>query len=283
MPFRSGFSTSNESVYNWVQTIHIRSELWIALRKMLKHKTLSKHKEMTTDGKSLHKKHVDNLKQKLSGYGVDPFSGGAPRNISTGVEIDEDVVNDILRAPKVGENQFNKFVEDRLVKRTIVLFTPIKRNNLKTGIIKTKKIPKVQTIMKEDCHAFGVIAAKAVSLEEAFAFAITFVPLAIANPDNTLRQTDKSCFRNMLILECNAMEKEVPKNASCFIDGMTTVRTIKPKKVYKDWLEKLITIVEPLKDSCPSFVCVINDTYIEISVKNGTRKLRRRNQKEFTY
>ena len=109
--------------------------------------------EMTPGGKSHHKKHVDNLKQKLTGYGVDPFSGGAPRNISTGVEIDEDVVNDVLRAPKVGENQFNKFVEDRLVKGTIGFFTPIKRNNLKTGIIKTKKISKVQTIMNYCCKS----------------------------------------------------------------------------------------------------------------------------------
>ena len=46
-PFRSGFSTSNEAVNNWIQTIHIYSELRIALRKMLKHKTSSKHKEMT--------------------------------------------------------------------------------------------------------------------------------------------------------------------------------------------------------------------------------------------
>ena len=74
------------------------------------------------------------------------------------------------------------------------------------------------------------------------------MPLEIANPDNTLRQTDKSCFRNMLILESNAMEKEVPKNASWFIDEMAAVRTIKPKKVYKDWLQKLITFVEPPKD-----------------------------------
>ena len=52
----------------------------------------------------------------------------------------------------------------------------------------------------------------------------------------------------MLILESNAMEKEVPKNASWFIDEMAAVRTIKPKKVYKDWLQKLITFVEPPKD-----------------------------------
>ena len=39
-------------------------------------------------------------------------------------------------------------------------------------------------------------------------------------------------------------------------------------------LEKLITFVEPPKDSCPSYVGFINDTYKQISRKNGTRKFR---------
>ena len=46
-PFRSGFSTSSDAVNNSVQTIQIHSELRVALRKMLRVKTSSKHKEMT--------------------------------------------------------------------------------------------------------------------------------------------------------------------------------------------------------------------------------------------
>ena len=174
-PFRQGFSTSNKSVNNWVQTIHIHSELRIALREMLKHKTSSKLKEMTRREKTLHKKHINNLKQKH------PFSCGASRNILTGV------INDMLRAPKLDEDQFNNFVDDWLVKGTVRFFTPIEIYHLKTGIIKPKKIAKAQTTMKEDCHPFGLIAAKVVSLHEVIAYPITSVPLAIANPDNTLR------------------------------------------------------------------------------------------------
>ena len=206
-PFRSGFITSSDAINNWVQTIHIHSELRVALRKMLRVKTSSKHKEMTPGRKKIHEKHIDNLKQKLVGYGVNPFSEGEPRIISTGVEIEEGVVNDVLRTPKCGEKQFKQFVEERLVKGTKSFFDRIKQNRLKTGIVKVKKTPKVQTVMKEDCKAFGVIAAKTVSLQEAFAHPMTSVPLAIANPDSTLRQTNKSCLRNLLISQSNADEK----------------------------------------------------------------------------
>ena len=137
-----------------------------------------------------------------------------------------------------------------------------------------KKTPKAQTVMKEDCKAFGVIAAKTVSLQEAFAHPITSVPLAIANPDSTLRQTNKSCLRNLLISQSNADEKAIPKNASWFIDGMAAVRTIPPKAIYKEWLERLIEFVEPPKGSEPTVIGFINDTYRKISIKNGTRKLR---------
>ena len=54
----SGFSTSSDAVNNPVQTIHIHSELRVALRKMLRVKTSFKHKEMTTGGKKNHEKHV---------------------------------------------------------------------------------------------------------------------------------------------------------------------------------------------------------------------------------
>ena len=58
---------------------------------------------MTPGGKKNHAKHVNRLKLKLGGYGVNPFSPGAPRHISTGEEIDKQIVNDVLRAPLLGK------------------------------------------------------------------------------------------------------------------------------------------------------------------------------------
>ena len=175
----------------------------------------------------------------------------------------------MLRASTLGEDQFNKFVDDRLVKGTVRFLTPIKRNYLKTGIIKPKKIPKAQTIMKEDCHAFGVSDC----CEGCFPSTRGFCISHIANPDQTIRQSDKSCFRNIL-MESSAMENEALKNASWFIDGMPAARTIKLKNIHREWLQKLITFAEPPNDLSPTLVGFINDTYREIS----TRKLRETRQ-----
>ncbi len=68
---------------------------------------------------------------------------------------------------------------------------------LHTGITKKKPPIKAVSVLKKDCQAFGLILAKAISLEDAFCFPITSVPLALATPDGSLRQSDKASLRNL--------------------------------------------------------------------------------------
>ena len=55
-------------------------------------KTDSKHKEITPRGIKNHAEHVKNLKQKLCGYGIDPFSNDAPRYLATDKIIEAAIV-----------------------------------------------------------------------------------------------------------------------------------------------------------------------------------------------
>ena len=84
----------------------------------------------------------------------------------------------------------------RLVEQSVSFVQPITRLNIDTGVKKTKKQPRTISILKEDTQAFGVICAKAVSLEEASDFPITSIPFSLAYPEGSLRQSDKSHFRN---------------------------------------------------------------------------------------
>ena len=56
----------------------------------------SKHKEISPRRIKIHVEHVKNLKQKLCGYGIDPFSKNAPRRLPTGKIIEAAVVSDII-------------------------------------------------------------------------------------------------------------------------------------------------------------------------------------------
>ena len=127
--------------------------------------------------------HIKNLKQKLCGYGTDPFSNDAPRYLPTGKIIESAVVSDIICASELGLSQYKAFINDRLIKGTVKFYNPIKKNKSNTGIKKMKRSHKAEDILKEDCQVFGTIITKALTLDEAFQYPITTVPLSIATLD----------------------------------------------------------------------------------------------------
>ena len=273
-PFRAGFSTNSEAVNKWVHTIHIHAVLRKALRTSLHMKSSSKHKEVTNRGKSVHREHVKNLKEILLGYGTDPFSNDSPRCISTGREIAKDVINDMFLAPTLGETKFNEFVRQRLVNKTVGFFAPISKNKLKTGIVKEKRKPKALTVLKEDCQAFGLIISKSISITDAFSHCITSIPLSLATPEGELRQSNKASFRNFLINESKCTENIIPKNAAWYVDGLSAIRTLKPKETFEEWITLLFKFISPPAISEATCFGMINDTYPDYSTKAGTRKKR---------
>ena len=111
-PFRSGFSTEIDAVNCWVNTIHIHTLLRKELHKCIHMKSGSKNKEITPRRIKFHVEHVKNLKQKLCGYGIVPFSNDAPRHLPTGKIIEAAIVSDIIRAPELGLSQYKAFIND---------------------------------------------------------------------------------------------------------------------------------------------------------------------------
>ena len=89
--FRCGFNTNTVSVNTWVNTIHIHVMLKVALRQQLRLKTSLRHKELIKNVKEFHLSHVKYLKEKLSGYGIGPFTLVYPINLSSGENIDKNV------------------------------------------------------------------------------------------------------------------------------------------------------------------------------------------------
>ena len=131
------------------------------------------------------------MKKKLYDYGVNPFEDAAAKCITTGVEINESIRKDMVLTPIIGEKLFLSFVNDRLRNQSTSFFHPITKAKLNTGIVKAKT-NKVVDVMKEDRQAFGILVAKFVNIKEASKFPITSLPLAVANPDGSLRQGDNS-------------------------------------------------------------------------------------------
>ena len=73
-------------------------------------------------------------------------------------------------------------------------YDPISKVKLKNGIAQKKKTPKKIFLLKGDRQVFRLIISKSISLEDAFQYTITSVPLAVATTDSTLRQSDKARY-----------------------------------------------------------------------------------------
>ena len=60
----------------------------------------------------------------------------------------------MIDAEIIGAEKFDQFIKEPLVEGSVDFFHAIKKNSLKTGIVKTKKVNKEVCVLKEDRQAF---------------------------------------------------------------------------------------------------------------------------------
>ena len=61
---------------------------------------------------------------------------------------------------------------------------------------------------------------------------------------------------------------------SWLIDGLAAVQSLQSKDIYREWIESLICSITPLEVAECLLVCMVNDTYQELSTKNDTQNQR---------
>ena len=94
---------------------YIYAKFCVELMKKIKTSTSSVHKESTPSDIRLHLSHVKSLIDQLKGYGSHPFGEGPARNISTGKVVALEIIAGLLDSPKLGDDRYKSFVNERLV------------------------------------------------------------------------------------------------------------------------------------------------------------------------
>ena len=227
---------------------------------------------MTIRNKRRHLHHAQKLKRTLLDYGIDPFGTGPSQNLVTGKEIDGDLVKGSLGAAKTGNKAYLNFVNQRLVEGNKTLFNPIPKINLMTGMETKKRKSKEVSVLTEDKQAFGIIISKAASLEEAFKYPITSLPLSIAMPDGSLYQTEKAPLRKQIIGDANTTR--YLQNATWIVDGMYAIRSVKPKETYNHYFVDLFNYILPPQDAKATSLHFVMGVYKPNSTKEGIRRKR---------
>ena len=172
-PHRTGLSMDIDQTNRWIKTVHIYAKLRMEVTQKIGSATSAVHKETTPSAIKQHLSHVESLKQQLTKYGCNPFSDSNAKNITTGAEIDTNIIAGLLSAPDVGNEKFLTFARERLVLGTVNFYTPIEREGIDTGLKKKKKKSKASSILKEDLQAFGWMLCNSKDLKVIFDYLLS--------------------------------------------------------------------------------------------------------------
>ena len=176
----------------------------------------------------------------------------------------------MFNADMLGNKNYKTLIKERLIDGSKSFFDTIIKLSLNTGLRKEKTVNKALSIVKEDKQAFGTLLSNNTDLNIAFQYPLTSYPLSLSDNKGDLRQGNKSNFRNFLISESDFLIKATPLKARWIYDSMAIIRTLKPKSTYNEILNSFYSIVKP-KGFEELSVEIINDTYLEDSIKNQTR------------
>ncbi|CAC5413699.1 unnamed protein product [Mytilus coruscus] len=145
------------------------------------------------------------------------------------------VVDTIRRIENVGQDQYEKFIEDRFLNRSVSIFEPIKNNGLplfRTPPEKTLSITKGKTaVLKSDVSLFSRLyiscQTRGGNLDEFFKYENHIHPPAFSLNRNYC-QGIKSDLLTKCLEPLTTLNGDVPNVDTIVIDGAAVVNMLKP-------------------------------------------------------
>ena len=172
-------------------------------------------------------------------------------------------VSDVLSSTEIGNEMFTKCAEERMKapdEKRIDFFVSIPKSKIRAVLEKVKVKNNTLDVIKEDRQAFGLLVGKVQTPSEALKYPLTTVPLALAEPDQKLRQqSTKATLRRFVYEKSDSIVKETPDEADWSVDGMAAVAAVPPQETYKDFANAIFSYCKPKDVTCPKSLIIIFD------------------------
>lgn len=165
-----GFSRNYAAYHRWCLTRHVRASYVESCFEMgnMNSAEITDHKDVKTSEMSRSEHDVCTVVTAFCNFN-NPFSienKAVIYCISSGIPASAEVESDLLRADKVGKELFDQFIQKRLVDKTELFHSPIKRQKLHTfaAMQVTKKVKSSQNKIvqiKAERNVFGQLVLRA--------------------------------------------------------------------------------------------------------------------------
>ena len=199
-------------------------------------------------------------------------------SISTGCKAPEEVIHDLLCAHKQCENSYTVFKQERLEVDPPIkpFYERLQKLQLKTfsDIQKPWKsrLSNKEVVLKADHKLFGhmvlVAANRNLDMQQVLKHPLGPLPWALANPDGTMRKTNKAVLARNLEKRVTPADT-IPSPRACLIDGMTILYKMNAKlKTYGDLASRALDSALHIGGES-SRIDVVFDVYKDMSIKTA--------------
>ena len=201
-------------------------------------------------------------------------------SLSSGINAQEDVQEDLLRAEQVGKLQAERFIEERIKSNVVGFYETIKKK-LKTftSMLTTEKlaVKDKEIVIRADRDLFArllVIREKReVSMKDFLSYSLGPAAWSLATPIGNVYKSAKSDILTCLEKKIN-LANQIPADAARVYDGMCIIRQLKTGfgifGDLSDYVLKRITF------NGSALIFFITDQYWKVSIKSCERTKRSR-------
>ena len=203
-------------------------------------------------------------------------------SIATNDVATTEIQQDMLSAENMGMQLVLKHVNSWFVKKDVLFFDSLKKNNTKT--LKTMYQTKVQgkqdeqKVIKADRkllqHLTASMAGQHIKMDEVLQHELSSLPLSLARINGDMNSTSKSDMTDILMgnieVQYNIPAQEDLNKTCVVIDGHALIQALgKPHncKTFQDYATMFFKAVTKHINATVKGIDVLFDTYIENSIK----------------
>ena len=276
-----GFTRRKDAVCKWGLIKHEKMKYSTMLRNLCglnDEDEHSLHHDFASKRNEHDKTHVNQLVIYISQRG-NPFDSKDTtlKNIATGASLSKESTSFFLNCVKNGEESYQKFVDERLDKKSSNLFDKIPK--ARSGN-KKKKNRKLADAKKETINFVRTVdyaRLRMLDVSNMLSYEITLTSFHLTK-DGELRKSPKleltRGLKNLLQNPCPAELPESPLKTVIVIDFMAYARKVPIKKMklktYEELFNTLWNTFSSLSNECAR-IDIVFDVYLHCSIKEGER------------
>ena len=229
-----GFSTSESTVQRWIVSNHTISRILGDFQQSLDLLGEdNKCKDVLPCRMKLDEDKVKSAYDLLISWG-NPFKPSESlTNLSGVTRVGDRVLHDLLQAEKIGTNQLQEFVAERIESHKKSFYAPIKQNKLQTfsslRISKDVKVNEKTVTVKSSYQVFSrfmmIQQSRQVSMRDIVEYELVSVPWALAKPNGKMRSTPKSKIIKDIKKEI-PFTTSLPENTARVFDVMVLIQQL---------------------------------------------------------